>query len=279
MGRPHIEFLQSQSLPWSKGLPGGARADVDAKVLSVDTTAGDCSVLVRFPAGWSRPSPEVLAVDEEFYVLDGELEINGRRYGPDTYAHLPGGYRRLTQAAPSGAVLLAFYSGRIDTAPMTASVPEPGRVVEFVDIHVGSWNADLKAMGLEAISSGSRVRLLFKDPANGDMTYLTASPAFKHETRPEHHPVAQEFYVLSGEVAGNTGLMHTGAYCYRPPGVVHGPYGTKTGALYLLRSVGGPLTTTVCDPVAYTFYPKHQPILPPEFARYRTSPEPRRPRY
>ncbi|MBM3504435.1 MAG: DUF4437 domain-containing protein [Alphaproteobacteria bacterium] len=277
MGRPHIEWLQTQFVPWSRGVPGGMRDDVESKVMSSDSP-GDSSRLVRYPAGWTRALPETLACDEEFYVLDGELTINGRRYGPDTYAHLPAGYVRHQQGSAGGAVLLTFYSATVSAAP-NLPAPDPRRVVEFIDVHQGEWNADLQAMGLAEISQGSRIRLLFKDPANGDMTYLTAAPAFKHETRPETHPVVQEIYVLAGEVAGNLGLVHAGAYCWRPPEVVHGPYGSKTGALYLLRSVGGPLTTKLRDPVPYTYYPEHRPVLPPEFKKYGEIPMPRRPRY
>jgi hypothetical protein len=274
MGRPHIEWLQSQHVPWSRGIPGGLRDDVESKVLSIDP-AGDSTRLVKYPPGWRRTAREKMACDEEFYVLDGAIEINGRRYGPDTYAHLPAGYGRNSQSATEGAVLLTFYSGAVTAGGVE---PDPRRVVEFIDVHTGEWNADLAAMGLTEISQGSRIRILFKDPANGDTSYLTAAPAFKHETKPETHPVVQEIYVLAGEVAGNTGLVHAGAYCWRPPEVVHGPYGTKTGALYLLRSVGGPLTTKLRDPVPYTFYPEHRPILPPELARYGHM-MPRRPRY
>ena len=36
MARPHIEFIQSQVLPFSRGLYGGARPDVEVRTLSLD---------------------------------------------------------------------------------------------------------------------------------------------------------------------------------------------------------------------------------------------------
>lgn len=281
MGRPHIEFIQAQVLPWNKGVPGNARPDVEYKELSVDPGTAESSAIQRFPAGWARNAPEYLTVDEEFFVLEGALEINGQVYGADTYAHLPKGYLRQSARSEKGAVLLSFLGGKVDAVKSSAPGPgyDPARLVERIEVAKGEWKMDLKAMGLAEISGTARNRLLFQDPANGDMTYLTAAPAFKHETKTERHPVVQEFYLLGGEVAGNTGIMYAGAYCWRPPEVTHGPYGNKTGALFLLRSVGGPLTTVVDPaPVAYTFEPEHAPILPPELARL-SKPMPRPPRY
>ena len=36
MARPHIEFVQSQVLPFRKGLYGGSRPDVEMRILSID---------------------------------------------------------------------------------------------------------------------------------------------------------------------------------------------------------------------------------------------------
>ena len=81
MGRPHIEFIQAQALKWAKGLPAGTgRADVECKTLSIDDATGTATCIVRYPAGWTRPTGEYLTTDEEFYVLEGALTINGVDY-------------------------------------------------------------------------------------------------------------------------------------------------------------------------------------------------------
>ena len=41
MTRPHIEFIQSQVLPWEHGLYGGGWRDVEMKVLSKDDKSGE----------------------------------------------------------------------------------------------------------------------------------------------------------------------------------------------------------------------------------------------
>ena len=274
MGRPHIEFIQAQALPWESGLrSGSARPDVEAKTLSLDPDTGGATCVVRYPGGWERGAPEYLTTDEEFYVLDGALTINGIDYGPDTYAHLPVGFMRERASARRGAVLLTFFDGPADAG----AAPGPGfredRLVTRVAAAGADWgNADMEAMGLTKISANSRLLSLFSDPDNGEISYLTGTVPFKTVGPPERHPVVQEFFVLGGTLAGNCGVMQAGAYCWRPPMVKHGPYGSPTGALILLRSIGGPLTTELADPVTHTYQAAHAPILPRELAAHGATP-------
>ena len=87
MGRPHIEWIQAQALPWRRGVLA-ARAGAEAKILSADDTTGALSCILRYPPGYAR-GPEWLSADEEFWVLDGAIEVDGVQYGEHTYAHLP----------------------------------------------------------------------------------------------------------------------------------------------------------------------------------------------
>ena len=274
MGRPHIEFIQAQALPWESGLRGGpARPDVEAKILSFDRDTGAATCVVRYPAGWARDEPEHLTTDEEFYVLDGMLTINGIEYGPDSYAHLPAGFVRERAAAEHGAIVLTFLDGPADAGAAPAPGFRANRLVTKVAAATGDWgNADVDAMGLTEISATSRLMSLFSDPANGEISYLTGVVPFKPVGPPERHPVVQEFYVLAGTLAGNCGVMQAGAYCWRPPMVKHGPYGSPSGALILLRSIGGPLTTELDDPVPHTYQAAHNPVLPLELATHGAAP-------
>ena len=111
MARPHIMFVQAQMIPWSRGLHGNARADVDCKTLSRDDTDDSASCIVRYPAGWQRSISERLDCHEEFLVLDGALEINGRLYEKHTYAFLPAGYLRERASSRHGCVLLDLFYG------------------------------------------------------------------------------------------------------------------------------------------------------------------------
>jgi len=272
MTRSHIEWIQAQALPWRSNLLA-ARMGAEAKLLSRDDATGAISCILRYPAGYARGA-EFLSADEEFWVLDGEIEVDGMQYGRHTYAHLPAGMPRRGFRSSGGAAVLTFFSA--DPAA-TAGDAGPGfderKLVRRIDATDNVWDGDFEAMGLQSMRSTARMRTLRRDPDTGEITYLTATIAFRQGERSERHPVVQEFFLLSGELAGDVGTMHAGAYCWRPPMVKHAPYGSWTGALLLFRSVGGPLTTEWEDPdEPLSWTPAHRPTLPPDLAPLMAAP-------
>jgi hypothetical protein len=279
MTRPHIEWIQAQALPW-QGDGVAARPGAAAKLLSRDATTGALSCILRYPPGYALGA-EWLAADEEFWVLDGGIEVDGVAYGPHSYAHLPRDMPRSGFAAPGGAAVLTFFSATPAATPGGAGRAfDARRLVRRLAAADNIWDGDFAAMGLESMASTARMRTLRKDPDSGEITYLTATIAFRQGERSERHPVVQEFFLLSGELAGDRGTMQAGAYCWRPPMVKHAPYGSWTGTLLLFRSVGGPQTTLWEDPDSpFTWQPGHAPILPPDLAPLMAAPWPKPERY
>ena len=282
MSRPHIEFIQSQNLDWVERSEFLEIDRIKYKILSTDNSSGAITCILNFPKGWKEESNRFFDTDFEFYVLEGAISISEVTYYSDDYAHLPQAYPQFNSYTKTGAVLLAFFDKKVKNTFIKK--PEPifakDRLVKKISCKNAEWNnVDLESMGLTEISTGSRLLSLFKDPITSEITYLTGIMPFQAESSPEYHPVAQEFYVLGGSLAGNCGIMHSGAYCWRPPLITHGPYGSPSGALVLLRSIGGPLTTTIEPKVKHTYTPDHNPILPdylkdkgkkqvPKIARY-----------
>ena len=68
------------------------------------------TVVVRFPVGWTRPQAGHYVSTEEIYVLDGEVNLSARRYGPGDYGYFPAGYHRFDSHSP-GALVLAWFGG------------------------------------------------------------------------------------------------------------------------------------------------------------------------
>ena len=141
MGRPLIEFIYAQCLPWQAGGLGSARADVDAKILSRDSSSGECTAIARYPVGWSRAAPEALAVEEEMYVLDGAIAINGQVYKRDSYACFPAGYVRREAVTAQGCVALTFLEGVAQTTDK-AVAPEAA-AIEFIDLYAMPWDTSV----------------------------------------------------------------------------------------------------------------------------------------
>ena len=284
MARPHICFVQSQWVPWQRAVFGGMRDDVDCKVLSQDDTDGSSTMVVRYPVGWSRTSPECLLAHEEFLVLDGALELNGRRYGRHAYAFLPAGFVREHARTTEGAVLLTMWYGQplgVQAAQAPAGVYDPRLLVQYVNPLEMDWDPGLVDPQL---AKGVAIKPLRTDPDSGETSFLYCSPPHRVPpgmAKPQWtHPMVEELYVLEGEYCwGDLGVMRRGGYCWWRENIYHGPAGTETGYNLFVRTIGGPLVNhfdTVKKP--FTWTPAHRPVLPPELQPYGRE-WPREPNY
>lgn len=271
MARPHICFVQSQMLPWTRGVLGN-RPDAESKTLSADDTDGSATCVVRYPAGWSVPHVEHVRAHEEFLVLDGSIEINGRRYDRHTYGFLPAGYPRASARSERGAVLLTMFYGAPDSVRGTAAGGYDARLlVEYVNPLAMEWDPGLVDPQL---AKGVAIKPLRTDPYTQEVSFLYCSPPHRVPpgmAKPQWtHPMVEELYVLEGDyVWGDLGRMRRGGYAWWREGVYHGPSGTDTGYHLFVRTVGGPLVNQFAtQKLPFTWDPPHRPALPPELAQY-----------
>lgn len=263
--REHIDFVQAQFLPWEDATPYG-QPGARLKLLSKDTDTDAFSAVLRLPPGWSstwRPSGH----DYEIYVLDGAAQIGAESFIAHDYAFFPYGSGVIEVSSTHGCVMLFFRSSNASELEPPAELVQQ-RLVRKVRLPDADWDGDLARMGLDSMKAASRMRVLRQDPVSGETTYVTATFAFRRGRQAERHPIAQEFYLLSGELAGPLGIMQAGAYCIRPPMAKHGPYGSPTGALILFRGFGGEQATYWEDTDPFTYEPAHQPILPERLLPY-----------
>ncbi|HEY3062849.1 MAG TPA: DUF4437 domain-containing protein [Chloroflexota bacterium] len=259
MPRPHIEFVQHQDVHADHVQLGGAGLAVEIKRLSVDSESAASSNLMVFPPGWQRAERGHFLVDEELYVLSGDLSISGVRYTEHNYGFLPAGYTRFDTFTEHGAQVLAFFSGR---PAMTSGNGEHDaqRLVQRLDLFAEPWTGNFHPQ----FPVGAGRKWLRRDPVTTDETWILGTLPLRNGRRPEKHPVVEEMYLISGELIGPQGVMRPGAYFWRPPEVWHGPFGSKTGCLMLFRTVGGPLSTVYTeDEQDFDWNPAHAPILPP----------------
>ena len=77
MPRSNAEFLQAQWLDWQSSPVLPHLGGTQHKVLSCDQISGEMTVLVQYPPGWLARDLPSLEFNEEFYILDGELDIDG----------------------------------------------------------------------------------------------------------------------------------------------------------------------------------------------------------
>lgn len=271
LNRPHIEFVQAQMLPWRRIPPGAARPDAEYKYLSRDPDTGACTCLIRYPMGWARLGDEALDAAEEFYVLDGELELNGERFASDHYGHVPRGAPRRSMSTLRGAVVLTFFDAEPRFAAQAQQTGLTGTTTRADVLHM-PWDMRLNDQKLAHL--GISRKDLRADPVTGERSFL--SMMLPHSEPPgsqgprESHPVVEECFVISGSLVGPHGEMHAGAYFWRPPGIPHGPFGTRWGCVALIRFVGGRhVNLWTADEAPFDFRQPYQPVLPPDLAHLR----------
>lgn len=263
MAREHIEYIQSQELAWRSvdwSYPGDTAV---LKVLSEDKQSGACSVLLRLPAGWHCPV-RALSVDEELLVLDGAIALDDYELAQDCYAWVPAGSSRETMVSQEGAVVLAFYSG----------IPEEGELSRdaqprVLDAFAMPWSSE--GMDPAYGDAGMRWKILRHDPETEDVSMLVMAPPHlvpPHWAGPqEQHDCFEEAFVLSGDFLSPIGTMRAGAYFWRPPHILHGPYGTRGGNLSFIRTLGSVLENNWTDKeVTLNRSPERSVELPPSVA-------------
>ena len=251
LGRPHTDFIQSQLAPSRVLGATNSQPGVTGTPLSYDAKGTRAvTVVFRFPANWSMTRPHYVNSDQEFFVLDGELEINGERYRAGDYAYLPAGYAHQSRSSGPGATLLNFYEGEhlAFYEPTPTGMYKSEKLIRRLATTEMRWTR-AKDLALTSLGTDVRHKLLRHDPDTDEHTWLVevaADPAGRREPqRPKVvHSAVEESFVLQGEVATPRGTVRSGAYVWRAPGQARGPYGSRTGYQLLLRSKGGALATT-----------------------------------
>lgn len=269
MPRPQVEFIHAQQLPWRPApFADAAWAGVEAKVLSRDPVNGACSVLLRFAPGW-RAAPVSLDASLEFLVLDGEFTSGELHYGLDAYAYLPAGYPLGPRHSARGAVVLAFFDREPRARAPAGTAWDRAALIERVDTHALPWTRHDIDPSVQFLNLAHKV--LREVAATGEKTILLSSGA---QTHPKDwreaqlaHDCVEEMYLLGGDIVGERGVMYEGAYFWRPPGIWHGPFGSRRGSLSLIRFCEGRHHNIWSDAARpFVLEPVHAPVLPPEVA-------------
>lgn len=231
MARPHIEFIHAQNVGWVKRADGA-----EEKVLNADPLSEEATLIVRYPAGFTTAANPADVGAEEFFVLDGEITIDGILRGYHSYGFLPQGARLGARSTSGGAVMLVFRHAAGDPNGMagnaaTIAIDTPAMPwdVSTYDPKLAHLRLARKVLRLGPNDSGRT--FLLTGMAHGVPAEATMLPA-------ETHDHAEEMFMLQGAMWAPEGRMGTGAYFYRPPGILHGPHVSETGFLQIMRSPG-----------------------------------------
>lgn len=265
MTRPHVEFVHARALPWREAVLGRGRSAVALKCLSEEADSGACSVLLRYPPGWSSSGPEICQAEEEFFVLRGDLVLGDQTLELHEYVHIPAGHIRPGLSSVGGATVIAFFS----QSPVYMKAKQGPAVSDGI-LHVRSLAMAWDTFGIDPnINHLYAARKNLRLASDGSCrTYLLAGmPQGLPATRScsmEQHPHDEEMFLVEGAMASDRGVMRRGSYFYRPAGIWHGLNYSLPGFLALMRTPGSNRTITQWSPLQQqlSLSPPHQPVVP-----------------
>lgn len=275
MARPHILFVQAQSLPWSASGFANLGVLVDVKALSRDSDTGAVTEIMRLSAGMRIPGPVHFECAFEFYVLDGSFTVGDTTYSKDSYAYLPAGYVWSAMESASGAIILAMFSAAPRLTRGESASFDARKLIKHLNAYQMDWKTGAEgSVTGKPLSPTIFTKKLRVDPDTQEQTFLYA--ALPHHPPPKimpgkfTHPMIEEIFVLSGDyVFGDAGKMGPGAYCWWRENEWHGPAGSETGYNLLIRVHGGPLVNKFgTDPSPFSYTPVHRPSLPAKLKPY-----------
>ncbi|MFZ5704068.1 MAG: cupin domain-containing protein [Pseudomonadota bacterium] len=257
MARPHIEFVHAQNLAWV-ARPDGA----EEKLLNWDPAGTEKTLLVRYrPGFWAGTNP-VEAGAEEFFVLDGTIEIDGVSRGYHDYGFLPQGSGLGARTTETGAVLLVFRHAQDDRNALAGTAEPIAIRTTAMPWDVSTYDPKLAHLRLAR-------KVLRLGPNDSGRTFLLTGmahgvPNDGEMLAAEMHDHAEEMFMLQGAMWAPEGRMGPGAYFYRPPGILHGPHVSETGFLQIMRSPGANAIVTKWSdtPSPLPIGAAYAPVLP-----------------
>ena len=236
MARPHIEPFDERTTPFRRlTLPGFPRG-LHYKTLSVDSSTGACSLVVKFESGWHRPAGFSYS-ELEFFLLDGSIEIGERRCGPGEYLWVPAGVSLPSMQVERGARALLYYNYGEPSFEASPEDHEDARRDALVQVNAFEdlqWKVGLRN---PAVAPGCVSKVLRVDPVTKGYTFLYCMSPNYWQDNISYHDCAEESYHIWGTSwMMQFGYLPTGGYFWRPPYINHGAFASKLGCLALGRT-------------------------------------------
>ena len=257
--RTHVEALSPHDTPWEavtvEGIPDG----LTARLLSIDEGDGALTAELRIPAGWEFNENWSLETDLDFYVVRGELRVGETGLVRNDFSSRPAGYVNGPIVAVSDSMILVFAQGTPKVSVHDrAGSSQLDRAYRDVILKLPAMDVPAKPpLTDREVKPNIFSRTLKLNPITGERFFITgSSPASNDEQRGdpriEWHECVEEIYALDNWVSmdapNDTLRLDPGWYCFRPPGIPHGPFraGEATELATLFR-VSSTLTNNYVD--------------------------------
>jgi hypothetical protein len=221
-----LEPERNAETPFGSGL--------EQRLLSAGAISGASTSLVGFPSGWET-LVDTGDATAEFFVIDGELTIDGARLAVGGYGYLPRGGGSAQIATESGAHAYVFWTPNM---PLGDAEDLPGRERRTVSFWDEPWHEGLLDKKLPQRWKSLRV----PDSGTGKhgsraglLRVMQWLPGFIAPM--EHwHSDWEELIFLSGDWLAERGWVGPGTFLGNPGGWWHAPVATRDGCLAIVHS-------------------------------------------
>ena len=241
MARDRVEFLRLDNVALTPSVAPGLGHGMRAAVLSAAPDRdGARSLLVRAEPYWCSHDSGFLSNDLEVLVLDGDLRLGGMALKRGSYGFFPKGLSVPGAESGKGFTALWMSDGvcELSSDPALAKAFLEERRTGPVDVNSIAWQPtpDFPGRSREEAGAGLHVRMLHSDPATGAYTLMTFQEPGWSDPRMEAHETWEELVLLQGDyLMGETGMITSGSYIFRPGEKPHGPQATLSGAVWFCR--------------------------------------------
>lgn len=210
---------------------------LNGALMSVDHRSDAKTFVVELPAGWRGRTDAKLA-SLEFFLLRGDLSLDGAAIGASGYIHLPqlcGGGELSSRA---GALALLFWNPNLPSFPFPytrnrAIKPWQEAWVNSVPGGHGVMHKSLRKPDPvpHPVDEG------FDGGPGGYLRFQYIEPGMVAASEHVHHECFEEIILLQGDCfLVNEGQMGIGSVVVHPQEWYHAPFASRSGALILVHT-------------------------------------------
>ena len=210
-----------------------AIAGLNGVLMSRDAQSEAESYLVELPKAW-RKQVDDRGGSIEFFVLSGDLSLNGERVGPSGYVHVPQGCGGGEARSEAGALAFAYWN------PHMPAFPPPFTVNYVKQVSDLEWRQSVPTS-----HSIMHKPLRIPDPHGdgyeggpaGHLRLEYMAPGMQTPFEHNHHECWEELFLLEGDIfIADEGVMGPGSACGHPQEWWHGPFATRRGCVFLVHT-------------------------------------------
>jgi hypothetical protein len=247
----HLNLDTVEWKPLSEVVPNYPQESLDAlgavaKLLNQDSDTGAFTMIVKLPPDARDATRGSHSSDQEMFLLEGDLTIDGETFHAPAYWFFPAGTIHGDSHTDGGAVLIEAFKGPCDLIVATEQELAAAPVSRGIDVDSLEWKAT-NELRENYHYAGPASKVLRGDPEKGAFTSMARLPANYAHPDLAYHQCTQEQFLLEGQVNETGKDRHALAYWCHPPGEVHGKSFTTEQGCTSLLFFDGPWEVTVVE--------------------------------